>query len=277
MAVQNHGQNMELSKKHLTAIFTFAAGIGFGAVTGIANLLPQDEQNSKPAQNSVQTTSDRPPAPAYTLDATVTKVHGENVFHARVHTWVAQFAMISVCPKNKTTAPQGCDFEATVAEGKIATGENIKLSSLTAISAKTSASAPTADLPDIRPRQDIVPGPVSAKVVKLVDGDTVQVIAETFPHHYALIDIRVGEIDTPEKKGRAKCTAESALAEKASAATEQLVLGRKVFLYNVQFEKYGGRVLGDIRTPEGISVAQNLIEKNLARPYDGGKKQSWCP
>ena len=128
----------------------------------------------------------------------------------------------------------------------------------------------------MRPRTDVVPGPVRAHVIKTVDGDTFEVMAEIWKGTYVLTDIRVNGIDTPEKKGRAKCESEAALAEKASAATKELIYDKDVLLFNVQYEKYGGRVLGDVKTLGGLSVADNLTRKNLAKPYDGGTKQSWC-
>ena len=43
----------------------------------------------------------------------------------------------------------------------------------------------------------------------------------------------------------------------------------------VDWDKYGGRVLGDILIDDR-SLRNLLIEKGYARPYFGEAKQSWC-
>lgn len=281
---------MELGKKQLTTVFTVCAGLGFGAVLGVANLMQNEEvdaEKTSVSQASSPKNSDtarrespvpaQPSAPSAveTVTATVTSTQGDSVFHARVHTWVAQFAMVSVCVKGQVPSPKACQYEAAV-EGDIRKGADVRLTGMDHAQGSVAPHTIAADIPNMRPRQDVLPGPVRARVLKLVDGDTVQIVAESFRGHHVLTDIRIGDIDTPEKKGRAKCAEEAALAEKASAETRRLVEGETVYLYNVQFEKYGGRVLGDMRTADGKSVAQNLIDKGLARAYDGGKKSSWC-
>ena len=43
----------------------------------------------------------------------------------------------------------------------------------------------------------------------------------------------------------------------------------------MDWDKYGGRVLGDIIL-DGQSLRMMLIQNNLAREYYGEEKQSWC-
>jgi endonuclease YncB( thermonuclease family) len=50
-------------------------------------------------------------------------------------------------------------------------------------------------------------------------------------------------------------------------------LERKYVLY--AWDKYGGRVLGDI-VLDGQSLRARLIEQGFAREYYGDAKQSWC-
>lgn len=274
--------------------FTLAAGAAFGAVVGIGHLMSGNSTNDRAdvtVKRGKQQKPAKPAADAAPLSkdinaqsymAVVTKVPTDNVIHVRAHTWVAEFAMASVCIRGRVAEPKPCAFEADVQDeagqalSSFKKGDSVRLSNLQSSIGNVAPHVVTTDIPDIRPRQDLLAGPVPAQVVKLIDGDTVQIVAQPWKDHYVLTDIRIGEIDTPEKKGRAKCAAEADLAEDASAATRQLIEGKTVMLYNVKFEKYGGRVLGDIRTPEGISAAQNLIDRQLARPYDGGTKQSWC-
>lgn len=282
---------MELSKKKLTAIFTVVAGITAGTIVGVGTLMQPD--GGKTAEDKINVAVKKPNTQktpstsaagltAGLFETVVIATPQNNVIHVRAHTWVAQFAMASVCVKGQVAEPKPCHYEANMTDkngGEIRNfkkGQKVFLRDLHTATGNIAPHDITVDIPNIRPRQDIVEGPVPAKVTKLIDGDTVQVVAETFKDHFVLTDIRIGDIDTPEKKGRAKCASEAALAETASEETRKLIEGKNVLLYGVKFEKYGGRVLGDIKTESGVSAAQNLIDKNLAKPYDGGTKASWC-
>lgn len=253
-------------------IFTAAASLLAGTVIGAGAITLVNRNTEAPPKTPVEKN----------YDVTVTATPKDGVLHVRAHTWVGQFAMASVCVRGRVAEPKPCALEADVAanDGAAKTsftrGDGVRLLNVTAATGAIAAHEVAQDIPSIRPRQDVLHGPVRAKVVKTIDGDTAQVLAETFYGHYVLTDVRIGEIDTPESKGRAKCASEAALAEKAKAETKNLLEGKDVLLFAVQFEKYGGRVLGDIQTQEGVSAAGNLIGKNLARPYDGGTKSSWC-
>ena len=67
-----------------------------------------------------------------------------------------------------------------------------------------------------------------------------------------------------------------AWAEKTRALTTFLVTGQTVTLTNLRHDKYGGRILGDVRLADGRDLAATLINANLARSYDGGARQGWC-
>ena len=43
----------------------------------------------------------------------------------------------------------------------------------------------------------------------------------------------------------------------------------------MKWGKYGGRVIGDVIL-DGKSLSKQLLEKDYARIYCGGKKESWC-
>lgn len=119
-------------------------------------------------------------------------------------------------------------------------------------------------------------GPVAAEVVRVIDGDTVEVRARAWIDTEVTTRVRVGGIDTPEKGPRAKCQVEAAMAERASAATRAaLPKGAAVLLRDIRPDKYGGRVVAAIEGPEG-DLAAALLAAGLARPYDGGRKAGWC-
>lgn len=266
-------------------LFTAAASLTTGILigSGMTTLLSQSSNDDGKVTAVVATpTASGAAKNGKAYETIVTKAVDDNLLHVRAHTWAAQFAMVSVCARSKIAEPKPCHYEADFTNAAGATlnapkrGETVYLRNMSPTTGAVAAHSVTVDIPNIRPRQDKVSGPIDAKVMKIIDGDTAQIIAETLPGFFVITDVRVGEIDTPEKKGRAKCESEAALAEKATAATKALIDGKNVKLLDVQFEKYGGRMLGDIQTLDGVSTAQNLIDKNLAKTYDGGKKQSWC-
>ena len=115
------------------------------------------------------------------------------------------------------------------------------------------------------------------KVLRVIDGDTVEIEADFLPPPLKpTLKLRILGVDTPEKKSRAKCTSESRLAEKASMFTQKTIsegLIKKIQIKS--WDKYGGRVLGDVIV-DGQSLKNLLLSKGLAKPYDGGKKVGWC-
>lgn len=116
----------------------------------------------------------------------------------------------------------------------------------------------------------------NTKILRVIDGDTVAIAAPYLPKPLKPeLLVRIYGIDTPEKGSRAKCKAENSIAVNATNFTKQFVVGPEpqVIIYN--WDKYGGRVLGDIQV-NGKSLQKELIRQGLARSYYGGEKSSWC-
>ncbi len=44
----------------------------------------------------------------------------------------------------------------------------------------------------------------------------------------------------------------------------------------MRHDKFGGRVLARVESNAGEDIATLLIAAGLGRPYDGGKRASWC-
>jgi endonuclease YncB( thermonuclease family) len=83
-------------------------------------------------------------------------------------------------------------------------------------------------------------------------------------------------VDTPEKGHRARCPSEAQRGEAASAFTKQAIANsQKRQIVLMDWDKYGGRVLGDVLL-NGQSLRQQLIANGFAREYYGEAKQSWC-
>ena len=114
-------------------------------------------------------------------------------------------------------------------------------------------------------------------VTRIIDGDTVAFRAPFLPDPLKKeLSIRVYGVDTPEKGFRAKCPQEAQRGEMASAFTrQQIASATRIQVVLMDWDKYGGRVLGDIIL-DGRSLRQMLIQNGFAREYYGETKQSWC-
>lgn len=115
------------------------------------------------------------------------------------------------------------------------------------------------------------------KVVAVKDGDTVVIEAPYLPAPLKQqLSIRVLGVDTPEKAPRAKCDREAAGGAAATEFTKKAVANaRQIQVELVDWDKFGGRVLGDVIL-DGQRLSTLLIKNNLARPYFGEAKSSWC-
>ena len=116
-----------------------------------------------------------------------------------------------------------------------------------------------------------------ANITRVIDGDTVAFEAAWLPDPLKKeLSIRVFGVDTPEKGFRAQCPKEDVMGQKATEFTKKAVVSaqkRQVIL--MDWDKYGGRVLGDVIL-DGKSLRQALIANGLAREYYGEAKTSWC-
>jgi endonuclease YncB( thermonuclease family) len=115
------------------------------------------------------------------------------------------------------------------------------------------------------------------KIIRVIDGDTVEFEApfliDPLPKK---LSIRVWGVDTPEKSFRAKCEKEAAMGAEATKFTKDLLANAKTTQISIyEWDKYGGRVLGDVII-DGNSLTKMLLDKGYAREYYGDAKQSWC-
>jgi endonuclease YncB( thermonuclease family) len=120
-----------------------------------------------------------------------------------------------------------------------------------------------------------VAGPVAAHLVRVVDGDTIEVLARIWPDHYVETLVRLAGIDAPELRGR--CAEESARALRAKDRLAELLAGGRLELVDVRYGKYAGRVVARVLAADGRDVAQALLDERLVRAYDGGRRAPWCP
>lgn len=86
------------------------------------------------------------------------------------------------------------------------------------------------------------------------------------------VAFRLAHIDTPEIKG--KCEEEKALAIQArDFVRHYFKTNKKINIKVITVGKYG-RPIVEVRAETGY-LNQMLLDKGLARPYEGSRK-SWC-
>ena len=106
------------------------------------------------------------------------------------------------------------------------------------------------------------------------DGDTCYVTMPALPKTLSKMTVRILGIDTPELRG--ECSKEKELAMKARIfANKTFREARIIEFKDLKWDKYGGRILSNVYL-DGYLYADMIINEQLARPYDGGKKEGWC-
>jgi len=118
------------------------------------------------------------------------------------------------------------------------------------------------------------PGPVHARIVRVIDGDTFTAEAMLWPGHVLTVNVRLRGIDAPEM--HARCERERVAAEKARAMLAALVAGGIVSMHNIGSGKYYGRVTADVMTDNGLEVGQSLLDAAVVKRYAAGKRPGWC-
>lgn len=119
--------------------------------------------------------------------------------------------------------------------------------------------------------------PYNWKITRIIDGDTVAFSAPWLPDPLKKeLSIRVYGVDTPEKGFRAKCPQEDQRGKAATQFTQKILSEANTIQIMLRdWDKYGGRVLGDIIV-DGKSLRTLLISNGYAREYYGEAKTSWC-
>lgn len=116
-----------------------------------------------------------------------------------------------------------------------------------------------------------------AKVVKVVDGDTVDVDVDLgFGVWLKDERVRIMGIDTPESRTRDKTEKVFGLAAKARLKEllgKQTVLKTQVGKGGEDMKGKFGRILGDFIAPDGRLVTEIMIEEGHCVPYFGGSKE----
>jgi endonuclease YncB( thermonuclease family) len=121
-------------------------------------------------------------------------------------------------------------------------------------------------------------GAESVTVSRVLDGDTFVIDTPCSPLLPGKnLSIRIAGIDTPESSRTfAKCEKEVAAGLAAKVFMRSLLPpGSSVALTVVGPDKYSCRIVADAAI-DGKDLATAMLEAGHARPYDGGRKSSWC-
>ena len=118
---------------------------------------------------------------------------------------------------------------------------------------------------------EIVPGPLPADLIRVIDGDTIEVRAHLWLGLELTTRVRLSDIDAPELDGG--CPAERELA-KAARAFLTGTLSPAVTLRDVRQDKYGGRVVARVFDRNGRDLGRLLTEARLAIPLQ--VTPAWC-
>jgi micrococcal nuclease len=123
--------------------------------------------------------------------------------------------------------------------------------------------------------RSVTPSPrIPIEVLRVIDGDTVEVRAQIWLDQHITTKVRLRSIDAPELN--AKCPAEAKMAEASRHRLTTLIGAGQAYLTDLGRDKYGGRVVGTILTHQGDNIAASLLAGGHVRPYNGGKRGSWC-
>jgi len=122
--------------------------------------------------------------------------------------------------------------------------------------------------------RELLDGPVKATLVRVRDGDSIEVLAHIWPGQRIAVSVRLRGIDAPEL--RARCSGERAMATRARAHLARLISDPTVSLRRIAGGKYFGRILADVTTEQGHDIANEMLISGFAVPYRNRKGKDWC-
>ncbi|WP_042958380.1 thermonuclease family protein [Erwinia tasmaniensis] len=95
---------------------------------------------------------------------------------------------------------------------------------------------------------------IQGKVVRVLDGDTIEVLNKKIP-----VRVRLINIDAPEKK--------QPYGRWSTSQLKELIAGQRVTVAYTQKDRYG-RVLGRVVTTNGVEANSYMVQSGAAWVYD---------
>ena len=117
-----------------------------------------------------------------------------------------------------------------------------------------------------------VEGEYAVQILRVMDGDTLEVeINEVQVEGLKNQTVRIFGIDTPET--RTSDDFEKACGEWSQKRANDFVSSDGQYVLVTEFEDGGfSRILGDVRSPEGVMLSEFMLDEGLAVRYEGGTR-----
>jgi micrococcal nuclease len=116
---------------------------------------------------------------------------------------------------------------------------------------------------------------IPVDILRVIDGDTIEVRARIWPDLAMTTRLRLKGIDAPEHRGA--CDSETTLARQATERVTYLLATSQWLATDITRDKFGGRMVGRLVSSSGVDVGDRLLAEGLARPYSGrSQRQGWC-
>ncbi len=133
---------------------------------------------------------------------------------------------------------------------------------------------------DVTSKGTLFEGPYSAEVVRVIDGDTIDVNVALWPGLRAEYSVRVRGIDAPEIF-RPDCEREKELGEAAKARAEKLYPpGLAIEVRDVSYDAFSGRVVAEIsrfRSDRMLPFAKDMLDRELVVEWQPSQSAfTWC-
>jgi micrococcal nuclease len=122
--------------------------------------------------------------------------------------------------------------------------------------------------------EDMLPGPIPATVQKVIDGDTLEVLAHIWPGLATRARVRLAGIDAPELSS--PCPAARAKAAQAREVLANAVASVPLRLMRIRPEHAYGRILADVQLADGSDLGELLLRVGLAKPFKSRVRCDWC-
>lgn len=110
----------------------------------------------------------------------------------------------------------------------------------------------------VKSNQDVIPNDkiLSAKIIRILDGDTVEILYDQLP-----IKLRLEHIDAPEKRGK------QPFGNRAKKALSDLCFGQFVKIHSEGKFDRNGRLIGVIFNKEGQNLNKEMVRIGMAWHY----------
>jgi endonuclease YncB( thermonuclease family) len=118
------------------------------------------------------------------------------------------------------------------------------------------------------PGENAFSGPAKGQVVRVIDGDTLEVTIMIWLDMSLTTKVRLADIDTPEI-WRPDCAKERFAGEQAKALVERFVGFGQVRLFDIHYGKYAGRVVARVENAKGQDLSQALLAAGFG-------DKDWC-